>query len=121
MKIIMNKDMFVFFMWDDDNKIIFKYSKRDDINQSSLKYTIKIPTRILISSDLAFFATVVGKINMSGCWCHQCILSAKGWSEKSLTTGMLWSINLLKKYFDDQILNKKLTSYEEKVVLKIVI
>ena len=67
MKIIMNKDMCVFFMWDDNNKTIFKYSKREDINESSFKYIIKIPTRILISSDLAFLATVAGKINMSGC------------------------------------------------------
>ena len=38
---------------------------------------IQIKTRILISSYLAFFATVVDTINISGCWCHWCNLSTK--------------------------------------------
>ena len=37
MKIIMNKDMFIFFMWDNNNKLIIIYSKKDDLNESSLK------------------------------------------------------------------------------------
>ena len=49
---------------------------------SQLKKITKISTRILISDDLAFFATVVGKSNMSGCWCYWYNLSANEWSEK---------------------------------------
>ena len=89
MKLLMNKDMFVFFMWNEDNKLIIKYSKEEDINKSSYNKIIQIKTRFLISRDLAFFATVVGKVNMSGCWCHWCTLSAKGWSNRSHTKGML--------------------------------
>ena len=63
----MNKDMCVFFMWNEDNKLIIKYSKEKDINKSSFNKIIQIPTRILISDYLAFFATVAGKVNMSGC------------------------------------------------------
>ena len=81
MKTMMNKDMFVFFMWNLDNKIIFKYSKKDDINESRFRNLIKISTRIIISGDLVFFATVVGKVNMSGYWCN---LSAKKWSKNYL-------------------------------------
>ena len=77
MKLLMNKDMFVFFMRNKDKKLIIKYSKEEDINKSFLNKIIQIKTRILISGDLAFFTTVVGKVNKSGCWCHWCNLSAK--------------------------------------------
>ena len=70
MKILMNKDMFVFFMWNEGRKIIIKYSKEEVINKSSYNKIIQIKTRLLISGDSAFFATVVGKVNMSVCWCH---------------------------------------------------
>ena len=66
----MNRDMFVFFMWNEDNKHITKYSKVEDTNKSSYNKVIQIQTRILISGDLAFFATVVVKVNMSGYQCH---------------------------------------------------
>ena len=40
---------------------------------------MSFPLRILISSDLVFFATVVGNTNMSGKWCHWCKLSPVEW------------------------------------------
>ena len=80
-----------------DKKLIIKYSKGKDINKSLFNKIIQIKTRILISGDLAFFATSVGKVNMSGCWCHWCNLSAKEWSDKTHTKGMLWTIDLFKK------------------------
>ena len=70
MKLLMEKDMFVYFMWNEDKKLIIKYSKEEDINKSIYKKVIQIKTRPLISGDLAFFSTVVGKVNMSDCWCH---------------------------------------------------
>ena len=60
-----------------DNKLIIEYSKEDDINKSIFNNIIQIPTRILISGDLVFFATVVGKVNMSGYWYRWSNLSAK--------------------------------------------
>ena len=72
MKIMINKNMCVFCMWNKDNKFRIKYSKSDDINESSFINIIRITKRILISGGLAFFATVVGKVNMSSCWCHWC-------------------------------------------------
>ena len=59
---------------------------------------IQIQTHILISSDLVFFATVVGKVNMSGCRYNWCNLSAKEWSEKPHAKGMLWAVYLLKNH-----------------------
>ena len=46
MKIIMNKDMFVFLMWNEDNKLIIEYSNEDDITKSNFNSIIQIPTRI---------------------------------------------------------------------------
>ena len=37
------------------------------------------PTRILVSVGLAFFATIVGKNNMSELWFHWCMLSTTEW------------------------------------------
>ena len=97
MKLLMEKDMFVYFMWNEDKKFIIKYSKEGDINKPIYRKGIQIKTRLLISGDLAFFATVVGKVDMSGCWCHWCNLSAKEWSDKSYIKGMLWTIDVLNK------------------------
>ena len=82
MKLLMEKDMFVYFMWNENKKLIIKYSKEEDINKSSSNKIIQIQTRILISGELAFFSTVGGRVNMSGCWYHLCNLSAKKWSDK---------------------------------------
>ena len=84
-------------MWNEGNKFIINYSKEGDINRLIYKNIIQIKTRHLISGDLAFFATVVGKVNISGCWHHWCNVSVKEWSDKSHTKGMLWTIDLLKK------------------------
>ena len=66
-KILMNKDMFVFLLWNEDDKLTIQYSTKDDCNESSYLKVIQISTRLLISGDLAFFATVVGIVNMSDC------------------------------------------------------
>ena len=102
--------MFVFFMWNEDNKLIIKYSKEEDINKSSFNKIIQIPTRILISSDSVFFATVIGG-KMSSYWCHWYNLAAKEWYNKSHAKGMLWTGDLLKKVSNDKIINKDIISY----------
>ena len=48
-----------------------------------------ITAGVLHSSDLALFATIVGKVNMFGCLCYWCNLSTNEWSDKSHTKGML--------------------------------
>ena len=89
MKIIINKNMFVYFMWNEENKLIIEYSKEDNINKSSFNNIIQIHTRILISDDLEFFTAVVGKVNMSNCTYYWCNFSAKEWSNKSHTKRIL--------------------------------
>ena len=67
MKILMNKGMFVYLLWNKDDKLIIQYSTKYHINESSYMKVIEISTRLLISGDLVYFATDVGKVNRSDC------------------------------------------------------
>ena len=42
MKLLMNKDICVFFMWNEDQNLIIKYSKEVDINKSSYNKIIQM-------------------------------------------------------------------------------
>ena len=84
-------------MWNENNKIIVKYFKSEDINESTLRNVIMILTRILISGGLVLFATIVGNLNKSGFWCHWCNLLSKKWSEEYYTKGMSWTIDITLK------------------------
>ena len=42
MKLLMKKDMFVYFMWNEDKNLIIKYSKEEDINKSIYKKIFKL-------------------------------------------------------------------------------
>ena len=75
---------------------------------------ITIPTRILISGDLAFFATIVGKNNMSGHWCHWCMLSPPEWENCDHEKGNKWSIQLIKDNLKKQFSNLDMTPYDKK-------
>ena len=76
---------------------------------------------MLISENVSFFATVVGKVYMSDWRYYWCNLSIKERYDESHGKGMLWTINLMKKLYNNQILHKKMTSYEEKIVSNIII
>ena len=75
---------------------------------------IQISTRLLISGNLVFFATVVGKINRSGCWCYWCNLSPFEWGNIHYEKGTLWAIDLMKKYLHTQVDNNNMTANEKK-------
>ena len=114
MKLLMKKDMFVYLLWNEDQKLTIQYSTKDDVNESKYVKVIQVVTRLLISGDLAFFATVVGKVNRSGCWCHWCNLSPLEWENTNHEKGMLWTIELIKKKFDEQLVNTKMTANEKR-------
>ena len=44
------------------------------------------------SGDLAFFAAVLGKVNMSGKWCVWCQLGPNEWSVPNYVPGEGWTI-----------------------------
>ena len=49
MKILMNKDMSVFLLWNEDNKLTIQYFTKDDCNESSYVKVILISTWLLVS------------------------------------------------------------------------
>jgi hypothetical protein len=49
-------------------------------------------TRTLIAGDLAFYATILGKENMSSVWCTWCKLSKSAWALPDHNLGELWTI-----------------------------
>jgi hypothetical protein len=57
-------------------------------NNTFLSFSI----RSFITGDLAFFATILGKENMSAQWCTWCQLSKKEWKCVGHATGAQWSI-----------------------------
>ena len=48
--------------------------------------------RAFISGDLAFFATILGKPNMSPVWCNWCMLSKQAWTVQGHDPGGKWTI-----------------------------
>ena len=114
----MNDDMkmFVYLLWSKDDKLTIQYSTKDDINESSYMKVIEISVRLLKSGDLVFFATVVGKVNRSSCWCRWCNLSSFEWEHIPYQKGILWTIDLMKTTLHDQVVNIKMTVNEKKVL-----
>jgi len=58
---------------------------------------ITLEIRAFVAGDLAFYATVLGKPNMSPCWCTWCMLSKVQWSASDHDAGAEWTIQ---KKFD---------------------
>ena len=47
--------------------------------------------KIVISGDLAFYSTMLGKPGMDSKWCHLCNLGAAQWSNPKTCKGVLWN------------------------------
>jgi hypothetical protein len=58
--------------------------------------TIVRPTRVIMSGDLAFFVTTLGKVTSSGSWCSRCDLPRKLWEEADHASESMWTIQHLK-------------------------
>jgi hypothetical protein len=54
---------------------------------------------------MAFFATVLGKENMSGKWCNRCYLSAIDWSLHGHRRGELWTLEMIENVRQNVELN----------------
>ena len=70
MKIIVNEEISIYFMWNKDKKLILEDSKSEDSDVFNFINVKQTPICISTSGDLAYFSTVVGKVKMSGYWCH---------------------------------------------------
>ena len=57
--------------------------------------------------DLAFFAAVLGKVNMSGKWCTWCKLSPSEWRHAGHNCGEKWTIDRMSQ-LRDKIMRKEI-------------
>ena len=64
----------------------------DQVDMSQYIIKKSVPVRILMCGDLAFFAAVLGKVNMSGKWCVWCQLGPTEWGVSGHNNGEEWTI-----------------------------
>jgi hypothetical protein len=70
-------------------------SMKNDDDQSLLTIITNLPIRVFVTGDLAYFAAILGKVNMAGDWCTWCRLSAKEWSPTDHDKGELWTLEAM--------------------------
>jgi len=54
-----------------------------------------------MAGDLAFYATVLGKPNMSPCWCTWCMLSKLQWNIEGHRGGPEWTVDKIVKIWNN--------------------
>jgi hypothetical protein len=66
-------------------------------NQDDLPLTLLSSLKILVfvTGNLAYFAAILGKVNMAGGWCTWCGLSPKEWSPTDHDKGRLWTLEAM--------------------------
>ena len=69
---------------------IMKMDNQDD--PAALTLLSSLPIRVFVTSDLAYFAAILGKVNMAGAWCTWCGLSPNEWSPTDHDKGELWTL-----------------------------
>ena len=72
-----------------DGNLSCKMKNDDD---QPITFITNLPTRVFVTGDLAYFAAILGKVNMAGDWCTWCELSAKDWSSIDHNKGELWTL-----------------------------
>ena len=74
--------------------------------------------RVLICGDLAFFAAVLGKVNMSGKWCVWCQLGPSEWSVPNHDTGEGWTIKKMHELRENIIACQVITPADKKGIVE---
>jgi hypothetical protein len=64
-------------------------------DQSLLTIITNLLIRVFVTGDLAYFAAILGKVNMAGDWCTWCGLSAKEWSPTYHDKSELWTLEAM--------------------------
>jgi hypothetical protein len=54
-----------------------------------------LPIPVFVTSDLAHFTAILGKVNMAGDWCTWCGLLAKEWSPADHDKGKLCTLEAM--------------------------
>ena len=105
----------LYFKWKEDGILEILYKEHNNDSFSNYTSFISVPTRILVSGDLAFFATIVGENNISGHWCHWCMLSATEWGNCDHEKGDTWTMQLIKDNLEKQLLNDNIVPYDKRM------
>jgi hypothetical protein len=69
--------------------------KNDDQDDQALTVLSSLHIRVFVTGDLAYFAAILGKVNMAGGWCTWCGLSPKEWSPTDHDKGQLWTLEAM--------------------------
>jgi hypothetical protein len=81
------------FIRDGDGSLSCRMQNQDDPPLVTLRSSLKI--RVFVTGDLAYFAAILGKVNMAGGWCTWCGLSPKEWSPTDHDKGQLWTLEAM--------------------------
>jgi hypothetical protein len=75
---------------DENGSLTFRMQNHQDNPPLTLLSSLTI--RVFVTGDLAYFAVILGKVNMAGGWCTWCGLSPKEWSPPDHDKGELWTL-----------------------------
>ncbi len=70
-------------------------SMKNNDDQSLLTIITNLPIQVFVTGNLAYFAAILGKVNMAGNWCTWCGLLAKEWSPTDHDKGKLWTLEAM--------------------------
>ena len=79
---------------DEDGSVAFRM-KKDDQDDQPLTVLSSLHIRVFVTGDLAYFAAILGKVNMAGGWCTWCGLSPREWSPTNHDKGQLWTLEAM--------------------------
>jgi hypothetical protein len=76
---------------DENGSVAFRM-KNDDQDEQPLTVLSSLHIRVFVTGNLAYFAAILGKVNMAGGWCTWCGLSPKEWSPQDHEKSKLWTL-----------------------------
>jgi hypothetical protein len=79
----------------DPNGSVFFRMKNDEQDDQQLTIISSLYIRVFVTGDLAYFAAILGKVNMAGGWCTWCGLSPREWSPTEHDKGQLWTLEAM--------------------------
>ena len=80
------------------NSVTAKLKQTNYVNDTN---DVVLNLRVFITGDLAFYAAVLGKVNMAGNWCNWCDLRRAEWIKNNHTAGEWWTLEKMKQVRDD--------------------
>ena len=88
----------------------------------AMKFVRAVRIRIVVTGDLAFYASLLGKVNASGHWCTWCRLMYTEWKENDHDAGESWTLEKMDE-LREAILTKQLrdTPSNRKGVVDVVL